>query len=102
MALHLNEELILQILSVVEEIPAGKAASYGQIAEMIGQSKNARLVGRVLSMAQFYGDFPCHRVVSASGRTAPNFPEQRRLLEEEGVGFKANGCVDMERFRWEV
>ena len=102
MALHLNEELILPILCVVEEIPTGKAASYGQIAEMIGQAKNARLVGRVLSMAQFYGDFPCHRVVSASGRTAPHFPEQRRLLEEEGVGFKANGCVDMERFRWEV
>ena len=102
MALRLNEELICQILSVVEEIPAGKAASYGQIAELIGQAKNARLVGRVLSMAQFYGDFPCHRVVSASGRTALHFAEQRRLLEEEGVGFKANGCVDMERFRWEV
>ena len=28
----LNEDLIYEILSAVEEIPAGKVASYGQIA----------------------------------------------------------------------
>ena len=98
----LDESLIYEILSVVGEIPYGRVASYGQIARLIGRERNSRLVGKVLSMAEQYGDFPCHRVVSASGRTAPHFPEQRRLLEEEGVGFKANGCVDMERFRWEV
>lgn len=101
MGAYFNEELIWQVLSVVEEIPAGKVASYGQIARLIGKEKNARLVGRVLSMALFYGDFPCHRVVSSSGRTAPHFPEQRRLLEEEGIIFKTNGCVDMDRFDWE-
>ncbi len=31
-----DEDLIYQILSVVEEIPEGKVASYGQIAELIG------------------------------------------------------------------
>ena len=34
-----------------------------------------------------YGDYPCHRVVSATGRTAPGWPVQRPLLEEEGVDF---------------
>ena len=29
---------------------------YGQIAKLIGRDKNARLVGKVLSMAQYYGD----------------------------------------------
>ena len=51
----LDEDLIYEILSVVEEIPAGKVASYGQIARLIGWDKNSRLVGKVLSMAEFYG-----------------------------------------------
>lgn len=28
-------------------------------------------------------------------------PGQRRLLEEEGVAFKENGCVDMRKCQWE-
>ena len=96
----LNERLIYEILSVVEEIPKGNVASYGQIASLIGRSKNARLVGKVLSHSEWYGDYPCHRVVNHAGRTAPGFPLQRALLEQEGVEFKANGCVDMRRFQW--
>lgn len=96
----LDEDLIYQILSVVGEIPEGKVASYGQIAHLIGRDKNARLVGKVLSMAEFYGDYPCHRVVNHAGRTAPHFEDQKRLLLEEGIAFKPDGCVDMENFRW--
>ncbi|HAY73588.1 MAG TPA: cysteine methyltransferase, partial [Ruminococcaceae bacterium] len=47
-------------------------------------------------------DFPCHRVVNGSGRTAPGWTEQRSLLESEGVEFKPNGCVDMKKFQWEI
>ena len=97
----LDEDLIYEILAVVEEIPVGRVASYGQIARLIGRDKNARLVGKVLSMAEFYGDYPCHRVVNHAGRTAPGWRMQRALLEEEGVGFRPNGCVDMKRYQWE-
>lgn len=96
-----DERLIYEILSVVDEIPPGKVASYGQIAALIGREKNARLVGKILSQAQLYGSYPCHRVVNHAGRTAPGWYEQRFLLEAEGVGFRQNGCVDMKRFRWE-
>ncbi len=96
-----NEDLIYEILSVVEEIPEGKVASYGQIAKLIGRDKNARLVGKVLSQAEYYGDYPCHRVVNHAGRTAPHFREQRELLREEGVVFKDNGCVDMKKCQWD-
>lgn len=96
----LDEDLIYQVLSVVDEIPEGCVASYGQIAELIGRKQNARLVGKILSMAEFYGEYPCHRVVNAAGRTAPHFTEQRELLAAEGVVFKPNGCVDMEKCRW--
>ena len=49
----INEELIYEILSVVSEIPCGKTATYGQIAKLVGRDKNSRLVGKVLSMAEF-------------------------------------------------
>ena len=97
----LDERLIYEILSVVGEIPEGKVASYGQIAKLIGREKHARLVGKVLSGAERYGDYPCHRVVNHCGRPAPGWTEQRALLESEQVAFKPNGHVDMKRFRWD-
>jgi len=96
-----DNRLIYEILSAVEEIPAGRVASYGQIAKLIGREKNARLVGRVLSQSGIYGRYPCHRVVNHAGRLAPGWAEQRSLLEDENVEFKANGCVDMKKFKWE-
>lgn len=97
----LTEELIYEILSVVEEIPYGRVASYGQLARLVGRERNARLVGKVLRIADDYGDYPCHRVVNHAGRLAPHFPQQRALLKEEGVAFLPCGHVDMARFRWE-
>lgn len=99
---EITDDLIYEILSVVEEIPTGKVAAYGQIARLIGREGNARLVGKVLSMAGLYGDYPCHRVVNHAGRTAPSFIEQKERLLEEGVGFLENGCVDMKQFQWEI
>ena len=96
----LDNDLVYEILSAVSEIPKGRVATYGQIAALIGRDRNARLVGRVLSVAEYYGDYPCHRVVNAAGRTAPHFWEQHALLESEGVKFKANGSVDMKSFKW--
>ncbi len=96
----MDESLIYEVLSVVEEIPAGKVATYGQIAALIGREKNARLVGRILSMAQYYGQYPCHRVVNHAGRTAPGWGEQAELLAEEGVRFQKNGCVNLKVFQW--
>ncbi|HIU26363.1 MAG TPA: MGMT family protein [Candidatus Copromorpha excrementigallinarum] len=101
MSERLEEGLIYEVLSAVEEIPEGKVATYGQIARLIGREKNARLVGRVLSMAERYGEYPCHRVVNHAGRTAPGWREQRELLLMEGVPFKDHDHVDIKRCRWE-
>ncbi len=101
MAAILTEELIYDILSAVEEVPAGKVASYGQIARLIGRDKNARLVGKVLSMSEYYGSYPCHRIVNHAGRLAPHFPGQRGLLLQEDVIFKDSSHVDMKRCQWE-
>ena len=97
----MDEGIVYEILSAVEEIPEGRVASYGQIARLIGREKNSRLVGKVVSRAELYGDYPCHRVVNHAGRLAPHFPEQRERLEREGVAFRSNGCVDMKKYRWD-
>lgn len=97
----LQEDLIYEILSVVEEIPKGSVATYGQIAKLIGRDKNSRLVGKVLGMSQYYGNYPCHRVVNHAGRLAPGWTEQRFLLENEGVTLKNENHVDLKRFQWQ-
>ncbi len=98
----LNEELAYLILSIVAEIPEGKVATYGQIAGLIGKEKYSRLVGRVLSNAGSYGDYPCHRVVDHSGRTAPGFDMQKQLLIREGVSFKDADHVDLKKHLWKI
>lgn len=99
---RLSEEFALQIYSVVSEIPAGKVATYGQIARLAGYDKNSRLVGKALNYADAYIDIPCHRVVNHQGRVAPNFTNQKDLLISEGVSFKTNGLVDLKKHQWEA
>ncbi len=97
----LNERLIYEILSVVEEIPPGRVATYGQIASLIGRENYARLVGKVMSLSDDYGSYPCHRVVNAQGRLVPGWGAQRSLLEGEGITFLKNGCVDVKQHLWD-
>lgn len=97
----MDTDLVYEILSVVEEIPEGNVATYGQIARLTGRDKNARLVGKILSMAEYYGEYPCHRVVNHAGRLAPGWLEQGDLLRGEGVPFKDEWHVDLKRCRWE-
>lgn len=98
----MDEDLIFQVLAIVSEIPQGKVASYKQIATLIGRPNNARLVGKILSHASMYGNYPCHRVVNSVGRLAPGWSEQQYLLLEEGVIFKDNGNVDLKKCKWHI
>ena len=95
----MEESLIYEILSVVAEIPEGKVATYGQIARLIGRDKNARLIGKVLGMAEKYGEYPCHRVVNHAGRLVPGWPDQGVLLQQEGVELKDSRHVDLKQYQ---
>lgn len=98
----LTEEFIFLVLSIVEEIPEGKVATYGQIANLAGKPKNARLIGKILSMSEYYGEYPCYRVVNHNGRIAPGFVNQKKLLESEGVTFKDDRHVYLKQYQWNV
>lgn len=86
-----------KVYTAVRKIPAGKVATYGEIAARIGHPGAARAVGSALHHNPYEPgqvaselEVPCHRVVSASGRLAPNFAfdgpmEQKMRLMAEGV-----------------
>ena len=95
-----------RIYQVVQQIPWGKVATYGQVAKTAGNPRWARVVGYALHSNPFPGIIPCHRVVDRNGRPAQTFAfggghAQRRLLEEEGVVFTADGRVDLTRYGWD-
>ena len=93
---------------VVRQVPAGRVVCYGQVARLMGEPRKARFVGFAMHASPgMAGGVPCHRVVFADGRLAPGFAfggpgEQRRMLEEEGVGFLPDGRVDMDAYDWEA
>lgn len=94
-----------KIYTIVRRIPPGKVGTYGQIARLAGNPRWARVVGYALHVNPAFGEIPCHRVVNRAGRTAPAFAfggsdVQRSMLEEEGVVFLPNGCVDLAKCRW--
>ena len=90
---------------VVRQIPAGKVATYGQIARLAGMPRCARLVGYAMAACSD-PTIPCHRVVDRFGGTKAAFDTlapgtQRALLEAEGVPFRLDGTVDLARCQWQ-
>jgi methylated-DNA-protein-cysteine methyltransferase-like protein len=82
----------------VRNVPAGKVASYGQIAELAGFEGHARQVGYALHALPPDSGVPWHRVVNAKGEISPrsagdSHELQRILLEAEGVGFDEKGRI---------
>lgn len=90
---------------VVECIPEGRVATYGQVALLAGRPGRARLVGRALGSLEEESEVPWHRVLNARGEISrrglgDSEHLQRVLLESEGVTFSAHGRVDLKRYRW--
>jgi methylated-DNA-protein-cysteine methyltransferase-like protein len=95
-----------RIYAVVERIPEGRVATYGQVAALAGLGRAARQVGYALHSLPDGSDLPWHRVINSRGEVSPRAMPgwdgyQRHLLEEEGVELDERGRVDLERYRWE-
>jgi len=92
-----------QIYAVVKQIPQGKVATYGQIATLAGYYRQARQVGYALHAVPS-DDIPWHRVINAQGRISLNLEMggavQRKLLEDEGVGFSPAGVIPLHKYQW--
>lgn len=95
-----------QIYIMVRRIPAGKVTTYGRIAELVGGC-TARMVGYAMAALKrgIAPDVPWQRVINARGKISIHGDGignamQRSLLEQEGVEFDSNDCVDFLRFGW--
>lgn len=94
-----------RIYAVVRRIPAGRVATYGQVAELAGLPGHARQVGYAMHALAKGTTVPWHRVINAKGevsrRRRPGGElSQRMRLEQEGVGFDLRGRVALARVRW--
>ena len=104
MASSPRSETYQRIYRVVRRIPRGRVATYGQVAELAGFPRQARMVGYALHALEDDA-VPWQRVINARGQISPRaWPgaeiAQRRMLEAEGVRFDRAGRIDLGRFAW--
>ncbi len=96
------------IYETVRQIPAGKVATYGQIADLAGLYGKARLVGYALFRVDTVADdIPWHRVINAKGEISySNLRRggdylQKDLLEKEGIEFNAEAKINLRQYQWQ-
>ncbi|OBI40311.1 DNA methyltransferase [Mycobacterium kyorinense] len=78
-----TDEQVERVRALVAAIPAGRVATYGDIAAAAGLS-SPRIVGWIMRTDS--SDLPWHRVITASGRPARHLAtRQLELLRAEGV-----------------
>ena len=85
-------------------IPAGKVATYGQIAAMVRSGLPARVVGYALHGLPENSGVPWHRVINRQGKIsyAPTRNQhdtlQKYLLERENITFNNDGKINMDKY----
>lgn len=88
----------------IKSIPRGKVATYGMIARLAGNPRSARQVAYILSSSWKKHNLPWHRVVNSKGgislRPGRGYEEQRERLDREGIVFREDGTIDLERYKW--
>ncbi|MFX1281664.1 MAG: methylated-DNA--[protein]-cysteine S-methyltransferase [Promethearchaeota archaeon] len=85
-----------KVLLAEYAIPRGWISTYKRIAENIGLSNGARVVGNALAKNPFPIFIPCHRAIKSNGELGGfqgGIKMKRTLLEMEGIEFSDKGKV---------
>ncbi|PKA82652.1 methylated-DNA-protein-cysteine methyltransferase-like protein [Ulvibacter sp. MAR_2010_11] len=95
-----------KVYQVAALIPYGKVTSYGAIANYLGASGSARMVGWAMNNSHNKDNIPAHRVVNRKGLLTgkhhfdgTNLMQQ--LLESEGIDVINNQIQDFEKLFWD-
>ncbi|MFD0990212.1 MGMT family protein [Mariniflexile jejuense] len=93
-----------KVYEVAKQIPYGRVTSYGAIANYLGASRSARMVGYAMN-GSVSKDVPAHRVVNRKGLLTgkhhfdgTNLMQQ--LLESEGIKVVENQIQNFENVFW--
>ena len=93
-----TDEQVERVRALVASIPAGRVATYGDIAAAARLS-SPRIVGWIMRTDS--SDLPWHRVITTSGRPAKHLTtRQLELLRAEGV-LAVDGRVALDEVRYE-
>lgn len=90
-----------QAIKIMQSIPKGKVATYGQIAILAGNHRAARRISRLIHTCSKKYNLPWHRIVNIQGKislTGEQFEIQYELLKQEGVEFGLNNAIDLKKF----
>jgi len=91
-----------RVLTVVRRIPAGRVATYGDVAARAGRPRAARAVGNIMKTCTLR-DVPCHRVIAAGGALGGyggNLELKRSLLRSEGILVSGKRIRQFRDKRW--
>ncbi|MFP2930313.1 MGMT family protein [Pyxidicoccus sp. 3LG] len=90
-----------RIYTVVEQVPHGQVATYGDIATIVGDGCDARVVGHALGALGARAEkVPWQRIINRTGGISLSGHGQRAKLEAEGVTFDERGHVRMDAHHW--
>ena len=93
-----------RVLTVVRRIPAGRVATYGDVAAAAGRPRAHRAVGNIMRETAD-SSVPCHRVIAAGGKLGGYGRDvfaKRALLLADGV-IVSNGRVrNFTELRWKA
>ena len=99
---RMDDLTVERVLRVVEAIPPGRVAAYGEVGAIVGVGP--RLVGRI--MGTWGSSTPWWRVTNASGdhpllaRALPHWQEEGILVKPNGLGCRMKDFgADLEQLR---
>ncbi len=97
---------IRRVYATIAQIPRGRVTTYGRIARALGEPRSARMVGWAMMAVPPELDLPCHRVVNRAGLLSGGWhfghPDvMRGLLLDEGIPFRDEYVVDLDRCVWD-
>ena len=102
------------VIDVVLQIPKGRVTSYGAIAQFLGNTRGARMVGWVMNNCQVINQsresqnkikIPAHRVVNRNGLLTGRHhfetpTTMQELLETENIQVENHQIQDFEKLFW--
>lgn len=96
--------LMMQLFALVEACPAGRVTTYGWLGKALGYPRGARMIGWMMRATP--DEVPAHRVINSKGELTGSkafgqIGRMRKLLEDEGIIFSANGTVNLTRYGWD-